>query len=198
MDTLMNLPIIGYILQFLVYLFDVITTGHIGPIILGLATPIALGALCGVFNERSGVVNIGIEGMMLFVAYVAFMVALAIHGSFPTTPSSFFGVTPALIGGVIAAIAAGVLISLLHAWLSISVRANQIISGTIINITALGLTSYLNRLIKPFGSAGTFASFKLPATLTHLPGIGWLFEMFLGVGPIAMSVIVLVIVLQVM
>src|SRR5512139_784080 len=196
MDTLMNLPIIGYILQFLVYLFDVITTGHIGPIILGLATPIALGALCGVFNERSGVVNIGIEGMMLFGAYIAFMVALAIHGSFPTTPSSFFGVTPALIGGVIAAIAAGVLISLLHAWLSISIRADQIISGTIINITALGLTSYLNRLIKPFDSAGTFKSFKPPVELVSLPIIGWLIEMFTAVGPIAMSTIFLVLITQ--
>ena len=198
MDTLMNLPVIGYILQFLVYLFDVITTGHVGPIILGLATPIALGALCGVFNERSGVVNIGIEGMMLFGAYVAFMTALSIHQSFPTTPSSFFGVTPALIGGVIAAIAAGVLISLLHAWLSISIRADQIISGTIINITALGLTSYLNRLIKPFDSAGTFKSFKPPVELVGLPIVGWLIEMFTAVGPIAMSTIFLVLITQVL
>jgi simple sugar transport system permease protein len=100
--------------------------------------------------------------------------------------------------GVITAMIAGVLISLLHAWLSITVRADQIISGTIINITALGLTSYLNRLIKPFGSAGTFASFKPPAELVNLPVIGWLFEMFLAVGPIAMSVIVFVIVIQVL
>ena len=198
MDALLDIPVLGFILQFLVYLVDVIVNGHISPIILGLAAPIALGALCGVMNERSGVVNIGIEGMMLFAAYIAFMTALLVHQAFPSEPSPFFGITPALIMGVVAAIAAGVLISLLHAWLSISVRADQIISGTIINITALGLTSYLNRLIKPFDSAGTFKSFRPPGELVNLPGVGWLFEMFMAVGPIAMSVIVLVIIIQIL
>lgn len=198
MNVLFDIPILGFILQFVVYLVQVIGSGHIAPIILGLATPIALGALCGVMNERSGVVNIGIEGMMLFSAYVAFMTALLIHEAFPSKPSPLFGATPALILGVIAAIAAGVLISLLHAWLSITVRADQIISGTIINITALGLTSYLNRLIKPFDSAGTFQSFRPPAGLVNLPGVGWLFEMFTAVGPIAMSTIVLVIIVQIL
>jgi general nucleoside transport system permease protein len=171
---LFNIPILGFILQFLVYLVNVIVNGHITPIILGLATPIALGALCGLMNERSGIVNIGIEGMMLFSAYIAFMTALFVHQAFPAERSPIFGATPALIAGVVAAIAAGVLISLLHAWLSISIRADQIISGTIINITALGLTSYLNRLIKPFDSAGTFQSFRPPAELINLPGVGWI------------------------
>ncbi len=198
MDVLYNIPIIGFILQFLVYLIHVIGSGHIAPIILGLATPITLGALCGIMNERSGVVNIGIEGMMLFSAYVAFMTALLVHEAFPSQPGPFFGATPALISGVIAAMAAGVLISLLHAWLSISIRADQIISGTIINITALGLTSYLNRLIKPFDSAGTFRSFQPPAGLVNLPGVGWLFEMFTAVGPIAMLAIVFVIIIQIL
>lgn len=198
MEVLFNVPVLGFVIQFVVYLVHVIVSGHIAPIILGLATPIALGALCGVMNERSGVVNIGIEGMMLFAAYIGFMTALLIHQAYPVEPSPFFGATPALVIGVLAAVAAGILISLLHAWLSITVRADQIISGTIINITALGLTSYLNRLIKPFGSAGTFASFEPPAALVNLPGVGWLFEMFLGVGPIAMSVIVFVIVLQIL
>src|SRR5262245_46676878 len=128
MHALLDIPILGYILQFVIYLVNVIVNGHIAPIILGLATPIALGALCGVMNERSGVVNIGIEGMMLFSAYVAFMTALSVNHAFPAEPSAFFGATPALVMGVVAAIAAGVLISFLHAWLSISVRADQIIS----------------------------------------------------------------------
>jgi simple sugar transport system permease protein len=198
MDALFNIPVIGFILQFLVYLVNVIVNGHIAPIIMGLATPIALGALCGVLNERSGVVNIGIEGMMLFSAYVAFMTALVVHQAIPAEPSTFFGATPALVSGVIAAIAAGILISLLHAWLSISIKADQIISGTIINITALGLTSYLNRLIKPFDSAGTFQSFRPPAALVNLPGVGWLIEMFTSIGPIAMLAILSVIIVQVL
>ncbi len=80
-------------------------------------------------------------------------------------PRAFFGVTPALLIGVGAAILAGMLVSALHAWLSVSLRADQIISGTVINIIALGLTGYLNRLIKPQGSAGTFDSFDPPEAL---------------------------------
>ncbi|MBF8255206.1 MAG: hypothetical protein HW375_113 [Anaerolineales bacterium] len=198
MEALFDIPVLGFILQFAAYLVQVITSGHIAPIILGLATPIALGALCGVMNERSGVVNIGIEGMMLFAAYIGFMTALLVHEAFPMESGPVFGATPALLAGVVTAIAAGILISLLHAWLSVTVRADQIISGTIINITALGLTSYLNRLIKPFGSAGTFESLHPPAALVNLPGVGWVFEMFLSVGPIAMSVIVFIIVSQVL
>ena len=198
MDALFNIPVLGFILQFLVYLVNVMVNGHIAPIILGLATPIALGALCGVMNERSGVVNIGIEGMMLFSAYIAFMSALSVHQALPAERSSLFGATPALVVGVIAAVVAGMLISLLHAWLSITIRADQIISGTIINITALGLTSYLNRLIQPFDSAGTFQSFRPPAELVNLPGVGWLIEMFTAVGPIAMLAIVFVIIVQIL
>ena len=198
MDALFNLPVIGFVIQFLAYLVHIITSGYVAPIILGLATPIALGALCGVMNERSGVVNIGIEGMMLFAAYIGFMTALIVDERFPAEPGVIFGATPALVTGVVVAVAAGILVSLLHAWLSISVRANQIISGTIINITALGLTSYLNRVIKPFGSAGTFSSFNPPEALVSLPVVGWLFDMFLSVGPIAMSVIVFVLIVQVL
>jgi hypothetical protein len=52
MEVLFDIPILGFILQFLAYLVNVIGSGHIAPIILGLATPIALGALCGLMNER--------------------------------------------------------------------------------------------------------------------------------------------------
>jgi simple sugar transport system permease protein len=199
MDALFGIPIIGFILQFLAYLIGAITTTNLAPQTLQLATPIALGALCGVMNERSGVVNIGIEGMMLTSAFVGFMAALIVAESGPPAePSAFFGATPALVIGVIAAVAAGMLVSLLHAWMSVTVRADQIISGTVINIIALGLTGYINRLVKPTGSAGTFDSFRPPSELVDLPLVGWIFKMFLSAGPITMSVIVFVVVLQVM
>jgi simple sugar transport system permease protein len=199
MDAIFGIPVIGFVLQFLVYLVDAIATTNLAPQTLALATPIALGALCGVMNERSGVVNIGIEGMMLTSAFVGFMAAMIVHESGPpVAPSPFFGVTPALLVGILAAIGAGMLVSLLHAWMCISVRADQIISGTVINIIALGLTGYLNRLIQPGGSAGSLKPFRPPDELVELPLVGWLLKMFLAVGPISMSVIVLVIVLQVL
>ena len=187
----------GIVIQFIAYLISVIP--DIAPIVLGLAVPIALGALCGVMNERSGVVNIGIEGMMLISAFAGFMAALVVNNAIGGEPSEgLFAATPALLIGVLAAMLAGALVSVLHAWLSISIRADQIISGTIINILALGLTGYLNRLISPTGGAGTFRSFDPPEWLVDIPVVGWIFNMFLNQGPIAMSVIVFVIVLQIL
>jgi general nucleoside transport system permease protein len=199
MEFLYDIPVLGFVFQLAGYLISAIGTTNLAPQTLQLATPIALGALCGVMNERSGIVNIGIEGMMLTAAFAGFMAAMVVDQAMPDAVGSpIFGITPALIVGVLAAIGAGMLVSLLHAWMSISVRADQIISGTVINIVALGLTGYLNRLIQPGGSAGTFDSFRPPEALVDLPLVGWLFRMFLQVGPITMSVIVLVIVLQVL
>jgi simple sugar transport system permease protein len=199
MEFLYGIPVIGFIFQFVAYLIEAITTTNLAPQTLALATPIALGALCGVMNERSGIVNIGIEGMMLTAAFVGFMGALVAQDVLGQSAGGpFFGATPALLIGVLCAILAGMGVSLLHAWLCVSVRADQIISGTVINIIALGLTGYLNRLIKPSGSAGTFDSFRPPEWLIDLPVVGWIFNMFLSVGPITMSVIVFVLILQVL
>jgi general nucleoside transport system permease protein len=198
MEFLYDIPVLGFIFQLLGYLIDQIATTDLAPRTLRLATPIALGALCGVMNERSGIVNIGIEGMMLTAAFVGFMAAMVVDEAMPDVqPGDIFGATPALLVGVLAAILAGMLVSALHAWLSIGVRADQIISGTVINIIALGLTGYLNRLIRPSGSAGTFGQFEAPDALADLPVVGWIFKMFLDVGPITMSVIVFVIGLQI-
>jgi simple sugar transport system permease protein len=96
------------------------------------ATPIALAALSGIYSERSGVVNIGIEGMMLAGAFTSVVAASVSHNLFI---------------GVLAGILAGMALGLLHAVLSIRYLVNQIISGTGIIILALGLTSYLQRAI---------------------------------------------------
>ena len=136
--------------------------------------------------ERSGVVNIGIEGTML-ICGVRRLGRRRLPGPGPRLgPSPFFGATPALLVALLCALLAGVLVSLVHAWLSISVRADQIISGTIINIAAFGMTGYLVALFAPSSptGAGQFAAWTPPEELTDLPGVGWIFETFLAQGPI--------------
>ncbi|MBA2489642.1 MAG: ABC transporter permease [Chloroflexi bacterium] len=198
MEILYDIPILGLVFQFLGYLVEVLP--RIAPGILAGATPIALGAMCGILCERSGVVNIGIEGMMLTGAFVGYATASVVAGMVPDTAGTLvFGLTLPLVAAVVTAVAASVALAALHAWLSISVRADQIISGTIINIAALGLTSYLNRLVgSGLGGGGRFSEFEPPAALVELPVVGWIFEAFLAQGPLAMSVIIIVIVMQVL
>jgi len=173
-----------------VYLFVVLP--DLLPIILYLATPLALGALCGVINERSGVVNIGIEGIMLMAAFFGYLTGFALHDS--------IGSGPALGLGIIVAVLVGALLGLVHAWLTVSVRADQIIAGTMMNIAAFGITGYLNRLIispSGRGGAGVITPFHISDSLANLPLVGPILAMFLDQGPIAMSVLVIVIVLQI-
>jgi simple sugar transport system permease protein len=197
-EFLYSLPILGLIFQFAGYLISIVP--DIAPTMLRGATPITLAALCAVLCERSGVVNIGIEGTMLASAFVGWVVGVATVDSFGATTLPFFGISLALVISLLAALLTGVIISALHAWLSISVRADQIISGTIINIAAFGATGYLNALISktsPTG-AGSFRPLAIPNEILDLPAIGWLIEMFFRQGPITISMVVLVIILQVM
>lgn len=196
-DALSGIPVVGLLLQFVVYLLSIIP--GTAPFILAGAVPIALGALCGVMNERSGVVNIAIEGMMLTAAFTGWLVAATLAPALGAAGLPF-GATPALLAGVLVAVLSAMAVSALHAWLSVSLRVDQIISGTIINIAALGFTGYLNQLISKVSppSSGTFTAWAPPQALAELPVIGWLLKMFLAQGPIAMSVLVLVIALQVL
>jgi simple sugar transport system permease protein len=200
MEVLYGIPILGVIFQLIGYVVEV--TPGIAPIVLGLAAPIALGAMCGIMNERSGIVNIGIEGMMLSGAFAGFLAAGLVHQAMgPVEGFGVFSITPALLVGVVAAIVVAMLLSALHAWLSITVAADQIISGVIINVAAIGLTGYLNRLLispNPRLGAGTFSTFRIPQEVADFPVVGWIVEMFVEQGPIAMSVVVLVVVLQIL
>jgi ABC-type uncharacterized transport system permease subunit len=133
------------------------------------ATPIALGALGGLWCERSGVVNIGIEGMMLSAAGGGF-VAYAVLGG------ADGGVW--LWASVLVAVAIGGLMAALHAMLCITFRTDQIISGVVINLLALGLTSYLRtQVLVPLGIGGgtTLPRWDLPL-LSDVPVIGPLFS----------------------
>jgi ABC-type uncharacterized transport system permease subunit len=125
------------------------------------ATPIALAALSGLYSERSGVVNIGIEGMMLIGSFTSVVLA---------------SVTDNLFVGVLAGILAGMIFGWLHGVLSIKYRVDQIVSGTGIIILALGMTSYLQRSVLNLypelnqpGSA--IAAFPIPV-LYKIPVIG--------------------------
>ncbi|MBL8103318.1 MAG: ABC transporter permease, partial [Anaerolineales bacterium] len=130
---------------------------------IAVATPLTLGALSGVFCERSGVVNIGIEGMMLTSAFFGWLGAIYMFHIFKLPPSV------SIVLGVVFAILTGALMSLLHAALSITFKVDQIIGGTVINILAVGLTGFLNRQLF-FGATSVFKG-SVPSSPGVLPTI---------------------------
>ena len=198
-QALNGLPAIGDLFQFLGYVLANI--GYMSQTTVAVAVPITLAALCGVMCERSGVVNIGLEGIMLTAAFVGWIVGAAAAGLLGEgSPSPFFGMTLPLLIGLAAAILAGMAVSLLHAWLAISLRIDQIISGTIINIGAAGFTGYMYSLIssQSLVGAGQFQKFVVPAGVVDIPVIGWLINAIFDQGPVGLLTIFLVIVLQVM
>jgi simple sugar transport system permease protein len=149
---------------------------------LRLGTPIALGAMAGLWCERSGVVNIGIEGMMLAAAGVGFTVYVVL-GDAQSKGWLWFAIGVAVLtGGLIAA---------LHALVSVSFRVDQIISGVVINLLALGLTSFLrSQVIVPRGiSTGVATSELSLPLLSDIPVIG---EQLFRNKPIFFSMFVIV------
>jgi ABC-type uncharacterized transport system permease subunit len=194
-----DIPILGLLFQLIGYIVSVFPS--IAPIFFQAAIPIGFAALCGVVCERSGVVNIGIEGTMLTAAFVGWAsgVFLVPVLPFANAQLGLFGATPALLIALALAVLSGVLVALIHAWLSISLRADQIIAGTIINIAAFGITGYLNTLIargSPTG-AGSFSNLTLPPDLVNLPIVGWLVNTFLAQGPMGILLLITVIVFQI-
>ncbi len=127
-----------------------------------VATPLTLGALGGLFCERSGVVNIAIEGMMLMGAFSSY-VAGALTGS--------------LWLGVLAGLLSAAVLGLLHALLSVTFKIDQIISGTVINILAFGVSGFFydQYYSRNAPTIGNLPQLGIPV-LTDIPVFGRLFE----------------------
>ena len=140
---------------------------QIAPYALAYTMPLLVTALGGLYSERSGVVNIGLEGLMVAGSFAsALVVSLLTHSHHET----------ALWLGLAAGAAAGMLVSLLHAFASITLNANQIISGTAINMIAGSVTVFIARNITGSGNIGVegFSRFPVPV-LADVPIIGKLF-----------------------
>lgn len=133
---------------------------------LRLATPLLLACLAGLFSERAGIFDIGLEGKMLAAAFAA---------------GAFAAVSGSVWVGLLAGIAASLLLSILHGLASITFRGNQLISGVAINFLAAGLTVLIaqdwfrqgGRTPSLLGG-GRFAPINLPfaETLSGVPILG--------------------------
>ncbi|MEZ4638971.1 MAG: ABC transporter permease [Caldilineaceae bacterium] len=144
--------------------------------------PLVLGALSGILCERSGIINIGIEGMMLAGAFAAFVAKVA---------TNHWPLGSSLALAVVVALAVGALMGLFHALLSIRFRMDQIISGTVIIILAAGISSYL--FDRNATAEGKFSAIPIPF-LSDIPVIG---NVFFNNPPITYMALILVVVVHV-
>ncbi|MEV0967269.1 ABC transporter permease [Microtetraspora glauca] len=136
-----------------------ITSGGTISAALGLAVPIGLAGLGGLWSERAGVVNIGLEGMMILGTWFGAWGALQFH-------SPWAGVVAGAIGGAIG--------GAIHALATVTFGVDQIISGVAINIVGLGFTQYLSKLVfSTMKGGGAKQSPRVPTMGTFdVPGIG--------------------------
>jgi simple sugar transport system permease protein len=120
-----------------------------------IAIPLALAGLGGVFSERSGVINIGLEGIML-------------TGAFTSIAVTNFSQNPWL--GILAAIIIGIFLGLIHGITCITFKANQIVSGVAINLFASGITVFFSWLL--FNETQIMAKISLPVWGLSIPNLG--------------------------
>jgi simple sugar transport system permease protein len=144
------------------YATNAVITTSVMASALRQSVPIVLGALCGLFCERSGVINIGIEGMMLMSAFTAFLTSVTIGRATGDANT-------ALAAAVIVGLLTGALLGLTHAFMSVTLKVDQIIGGTVINIIAMGLTGYFYQA--NMTTLGKFQPIALPL-LSDIPLLG--------------------------
>jgi ABC-type uncharacterized transport system permease subunit len=159
-----------------IYRTQPLTTTAVLAAALRQSIPLALGALCGLLGERSGVMNIGIEGQMLMAAFCGFMISAW---------------TGNLLIAAFTAITAGALMGLMLAFLTVGLKIDQIISGVVINILALGITGYFYQT--GLSTAGKLQAFPLGA-LAKIPLIG---PVFFNNPPITYATVILVLMVHV-
>ncbi|UOQ48637.1 ABC transporter permease [Gracilibacillus caseinilyticus] len=139
------------------------------PTVLFYSAPLILTALGGVFSERSGVVNIGLEGLMVMGAFVGIV--------FNLTFADVFGAWTPWVSIIVATVI-GALFSLIHAVASITFYANQVVSGVAINMLALGIGVYLTKVWYDKGQTDMvnqpFYTTDIPV-LSNIPLIGPIF-----------------------
>lgn len=145
-----------------------VTLTQIFPYAIAYTIPMLVTSLGGLYSERSGVTNIGLEGLML-VGYFASAITIKLT-------EATLGIN-ALPVGILVGVVAGAVFSLLHAFASINLRADQIISGTAINMLAGALTVYLARTISGSGNVRIFMGIirKNIPFLANIPILGPLF-----------------------
>ncbi|HHT80563.1 MAG TPA: ABC transporter permease [Spirochaetales bacterium] len=145
-----------------------VTLTQIFPYAIAYTIPMLVTSLGGLYSERSGVTNIGLEGLML-VGYFASAITIKLT-------EATLGIN-ALPVGILVGVVAGAIFSLLHAFASINLRADQIISGTAINMLAGALTVYLARTISGSGNVRIFMGIirKNIPFLANIPILGPLF-----------------------
>ncbi|EGC76899.1 ABC transporter permease [Treponema denticola] len=144
------------------------TLTSIFPYVIAYTIPLLVTSLGGLYSERSGVVNLGLEGLMLVGSFAA---AITIHLLEGLIPSGLL-----IPIGLLAAVIMGILYSLLHAFASITLKADQIISGTAINMLAAALTVYTARAILGSGNVRVNSIIRkdIPG-LANIPVLGPLF-----------------------
>ena len=144
------------------------TIQQIFPYAMAYMTPLLIVALGALYCERSGVINIGLEGFMIVGSFAGAFTIVKLQGNFPAGSS-----THLWIGLLVAAIT-GAIFSLLHAFASIKLSANQVISGTAINMIAGSLTIFLARNITGSGNIGIQMGFvpKDIPVLSKIPVLG--------------------------
>lgn len=119
-------------------------------------TPILFAALGELITERAGIINLGVDGMMLVGAVTGFMVAV-------NTGNPWLGIGMAVL--------AGGLLALIHAYLSITLRANQVVSGLALTLFGTGLSDYLGKAYVGMRAENTFGKLSIPG-LSDIPIIG--------------------------